>query len=253
MARLCLVFALAVLVFARTGLGQDDVADVLSREIKIGGDPNKTYFLIHPKDDAKPPEQGFSLLLILPGGDGSADFHPFVKRIYKHALSEQYLVAQLVSVRWNADQQIIWPQKKDPLPNMKFTTEQFIEGVVKDVEKAYKVNPRHVFTMSWSSSGPATYAASLQKKKSITGSYIVMSVFFPEKLPPLRGAKGYPYYIEHSPDDKVCAFSLAESARDLLTKSKAVVEFSTYPGGHTWPPDVYARVQKAVKWLKDHS
>jgi predicted esterase len=244
----CLLF-----VFAGILSAQDDVADIRSDKIRIGKDPNKTYFLIHPKDDSKPPANGFNLLLVLPGGDGSEAFHPFIKRIFKHALSDEYIAAQLVRAKWTRNQQTIWPHKGAKVPGMKFTTEQFIEGVVKHVKKKYKVNPKHVFTLSWSSGGPAAYAASLQKKKSITGSYIVMSVFYPETLPPLRYAKGYPYYIEHSPEDNRCKFELAKKAKELLTKHKAIVEFSTYSGGHRWPPDVYDRIRKAVKWLEENS
>src|SRR5262249_24557697 len=71
-----------------------DVADIPAQALQAAGDANKRYFLIGPRKNAKPPAQGYGLLVILPGGDGSADFHPFVKRIYKYALPDRYLAAQ---------------------------------------------------------------------------------------------------------------------------------------------------------------
>ena len=172
-------------------VAQDDVADVLSKKLQAGNDPNKKYFLIHRGDAREPPQEGFRLLVVLPGGDGSESFHPFVKRIYRHALPEGYLVAQPVAVKWTSGQRIVWPHKKTKVSRMRFTTEEFVEAVIADVRKHHKINGRHVFTLSWSSSGPAAYAASLQRKKSITGSYVAMSVFKKKFLPPLTRAKGH--------------------------------------------------------------
>src|SRR5262249_42979507 len=73
-----------------------DVADIPSKELKAGGDADKRYFLIGPNKDAKGPTDGYGLVVILPGGDGSAEFNPFVRRIYKNALPDGYLAAQPV-------------------------------------------------------------------------------------------------------------------------------------------------------------
>ncbi len=175
-----------------------DVADIPSQELKAGGDADKRYLLIGPKKDAKPPAGGYGLVVIMPGGDGSADFHPFVKRIYKNALSDEYLAAQPIAVKWAADQQIVWPTKSNPVAKMKFSTEEFIEAVIDDVAKKHKLDRTKVFSLSWSSSGPAAYAASLQEKHIIRGSFIAMSVFQPRFLPPLKAAKGQAYYLYHS-------------------------------------------------------
>jgi hypothetical protein len=78
---------------------QDDVADVPSQDLKAGKDDNKRYFLIGPAKGAKAPKGGYGLVVVLPGGAGTADFHPFVKRIYKNALPEGYLAAQPVAVK----------------------------------------------------------------------------------------------------------------------------------------------------------
>ena len=75
-----------------------DVADVPAEERKAGEDPRKRYFLIGPSPASTAPAEGYRLLVVLPGGDGGADFHPFAKRIAKNGLPPGYLVAQLVAV-----------------------------------------------------------------------------------------------------------------------------------------------------------
>jgi predicted esterase len=232
---------------------QDDVAEVPSEDLKAGGDKDKRYFLIGGGKDAKPPAAGYKLAVIMPGGPGTADFNPFVKRIWMHALSKEYLVAQPVAVKWAKDQAIVWPTKNNPVEGMKFSTEDFVEAVIKEVSGRYKVDPRFIFTFSWSSSGPAAYAISLQHKKSVTGSFVAMSVFKPDFLPPLALAKGHAYFIDHSREDKVCPFRMAEEARDELKKAGAKVEFSEQTGAHGWTSDVYPRMKKGFEWLEKNA
>jgi predicted esterase len=231
-----------------------DVADIPSQELQAGGDANKRYFLIGPKKNAKPPAEGYGLLVIMPGGDGSAGFHRFVKRIYKHALPDQYVAAQPVAVQWTPDtpnEEIIWPTKTTPVPKMKFSTEEFVEAVIKDVAKKRKVDRTRVFTLSWSSSGPAAYATSLHKERTVTGSFIAMSVFNPEFLPPLKEAKGHAYYIYHSPEDSRCPYRMAEQAKDDLAKNGAKVHLQTFKGGHTWANgNPYGDIRQGVEWLE---
>jgi predicted esterase len=227
-----------------------DVADIPARELKAGGDADKRYFLIGPKKDAKAPAEGYGLVLILPGGDGSADFHPFVKRIYKNALPDGYVAAQPVAVQWTDGQQIVWPTKTNPVDKMKFTTEEFVEAVIADAAKNHKIDRKRILTLSWSSSGPAAYAASLRDGSSVTGSLVAMSVFNPKYLPPLKGAKGHAYYLYHSEDDRVCPYRMAEQARDKLTENGAKVRLETYEGGHGWRGDVFGDIRNGVEWLE---
>jgi RNA polymerase sigma factor (sigma-70 family) len=230
-----------------------DVADVPAQELQAGGDVNKRYFLIGLKKDTKPAGKGLGLIVAMPGGDGSADFHPFVRRIYKHAVPEGYVLAQPVAVRWTEDQEIVWPTKKTPVPGMKFSTEEFVEAVIKDVADKHKIDPERVFTLTWSSSGPAAYAVSLSSDK-ITGSFVAMSVFKPDLLPPLEKAKGHAYFLYHSPDDRVCPFRMAEQAEKDLKKNGAVVKLTTYQGGHGWRGNLYDNIRDGIEWLKkNHS
>jgi beta-lactamase regulating signal transducer with metallopeptidase domain/predicted esterase len=229
-----------------------DVADIPSQELQAGGDSSKRYMLIGPKKDVKPPADGFGLIVIMPGGDGSANFHPFVKRIYKNALSDQYLAAQPIAVKWAPDQQIVWPTKANPVGKMKFGTEEFVEAVIGDVAKKHKLDRAKVFTLSWSSSGPAAYATSLQEKHSVRGSFIAMSVFNPNFLPPLKNAHGQAYYLYHSQQDRVCPFRMAEQAKTSLAENGAKLHLETYEGGHGWRGNLYSDIRKGIEWLAEN-
>jgi hypothetical protein len=69
---------------------QEDVADITSQDLRADKDENKRCFLVGPQKGTTAPKKGYGLLVVLPGGDGSADFQPFVKRIYKNAVPEGY-------------------------------------------------------------------------------------------------------------------------------------------------------------------
>jgi beta-lactamase regulating signal transducer with metallopeptidase domain/predicted esterase len=227
-----------------------DVADIPSQELQAAGDANKRYLLIGPKKNSKPPAEGYGLLVIMPGGDGSADFHPFVKRIYKNALSDRYLAAQPIAVQWTKNQEIVWPTKTNPVAKMKFGTEEFVDAVIDDVAKKHKPDRTRVFSLSWSSSGPAAYAASLQYKRSVVGSFIAMSVFNPKFLPALSEAKGHAYYLYHSQQDRVCPYRMAEQAKNSLSENGAKVHLETYEGGHGWRGNVYRDIRNGIEWLE---
>ncbi len=253
-ARVVAVAALAIALLSGGRLAAwDDVADVKSQDLRIGKDENKRYFLIEPPKAVKEPKKGYGLLVVLPGGDGGADFHPFVKRIYKNAVPEGYVLAQPVAVKWTDEQQIVWPTEKSSVEGMKFSTEDFIDAVIKDVGGKYTIDPERIFTLSWSSSGPAAYAASLRSKK-IAGSFIAMSVFKPDFLPPLKKAKGHAYYLYHSPDDRVCPYRMAEQAEKDLKENGATVKLATYDGDHGWRGNLYDDIKDGVEWLeKNHA
>ncbi len=244
--------ALCWVVFsgAVESLGQDDVADVPSKELFAGGDKNKRYFLIGGGEEGRVPKRGYNLLVVLPGGDGGADFNPFVKRIYKNSLSKRYLVAQLVAVKWTPSQLIVWPTKKAKVEEQGFSTEEFVEAVVGDIKAKYRLNEQNIFTLSWSSGGPAAYAISVQEEKSVVGSYIAMSVFKPDELGSLVHSAGHFYFIEHSPEDKVCPFRMAKNAHKALREHGAETKLVTYKGGHGWHGNVFGRIRKGIRWLE---
>jgi predicted esterase len=221
--------------------GGEDVADIPSQDLQAGKHAKMRYFLIGPYAESEMPEKGFGLL--------SADFHPFVKRIFKYALPDNYLVAQPVAVQWSPKQEITWPTKKKQTSGQKFTTEEFIDAVIKDASAKQKINPDRVFTLSWSSGGPAAYACSLSSKK-IKGSFVAMSIFKPKDLPPLDNAKGRSYYIYHSIQDRVCPMFFARQAVKDLKKHDAQVKLFTYHGGHGWKPGLYEDIRAGIEWLE---
>jgi predicted esterase len=136
---------------------------------------------------------------------------------------------------------------------MEFSTEEFVDAVIEEVAKKHKIDRTRVFTLSWSSSGPAAYAVSLQKKRRVTGSYIAMSVFNPKFLPPLEGAKGHAYYLYHSWQDRVCPYRMAEQAKKSVEENGAKVRLETYEGGHGWRGNVYDDIRSGIEWLeKNH-
>jgi len=245
MAVVCLCWALA---WTPTW-AQKDVADIPHQDLRAGADKDKRYFLIVAGDRLQVPPGGFGLVVVLPGGDGGPDFLPFVKRIYKHALPKGYLVAQLVAVKWTPEQPIVWPTEGVKVAKQRFSTEQFVDAVVKDVAGKFPLSDR-IFSLAWSSGGPAAYAASLHETKPVTGSFIAMSVFKPKQLPPLAQAKAHAYFLYHSPQDRVCPFGMAKAADQALTAQGAKVKLLEYAGGHGWRGAVYPRIREGVQWLE---
>ncbi len=228
----------------------DDVADVPAQERRAGDDENRRYFLIGPPAGVKPPKEGYGLVIVLPGGDGSAEFHAFVKRIYKHAVPEGYVVAQPIAVEWRSGQKTVWPTALSRVPGQKFTTEEFIRSVVVDVKAAHKIDARKVFLLTWSSSGPAAYTESVSEGTPVAGSFIAMSVFRPELLGKSPALKGRRYYLYHSPEDRVCPFRMAQTAHEFLKSKGAEVQMATYRGGHGWrSPTLYADIRRGLEWL----
>src|SRR5262249_1365729 len=141
-ARVPLFLLLVLAITLRPGrlsAQADDVADVPSQELRAGKDEKKRFFLIGPREGARSPRQGFGLVVTLPGGPGSADFPPFVKRIFKYAIPDGYLVAQPVAVKWTDEQGVVWPTEKDAVAKKKFSTEKFVAEVIKEVKHKHKV------------------------------------------------------------------------------------------------------------------
>jgi predicted esterase len=222
-------------------------------DLRAGDDEHMRYFLVGPRAQGKAPKDGFKLLLVLPGGDGSADFATFVRRIAANATDGQWLLAQLVAPMWTDKQAdtLVWPTRQNKADGMKFATEDFVAAVIRDVERRHPVDPQFVFTLSWSSAGPAAYAVSLDPSIGVTGSFVAMSVFKPDQLPPLKRAKGHAYYLLHSPQDFI-PIAMAKDAQKQLGKAGAEVGMAEYEGGHGWRGDVYGTMRLGIEWLERH-
>jgi len=226
------------------------LADMQVQVLRAGGDEKKQYFLIRRPGEA--PKEGWRTLFVLPGGSGGADFRTFVTAMTKFALPDGYQTVQLIAPVWDAKQaqDLVWPTDKLKTASVKFSTRDFFLAVRAEVEKSQRIDPRYVFTLTWSSSGPNGYLLSLDPKVGVTGSFIAMSVFQPAQLPSLQSAKGRPYFLYHSPADFI-PFVQAEAARDALRKAGAIVELVSYPGGHGWTGETMADIRKGITWLEE--
>jgi predicted esterase len=231
-----------------------DMADVPAQDLRAGGDDKKRYFLIGARK-AEPPAAGYGLLIVLPGGDGSADFQPFIRRIYKHVLNDRWLIAQAVAPRWDEDQfdRIVWPTATSGYPAARFTTEDFIQAIVGDVRAKAKINPRRVFLLGWSSGGPPCYAATLHKDSVVAGAFIAMSIFRPGELPALVNAKDRAFYLLQSSQDQVTPIQHAAVAEKALRAAAAKVRLSRYEGGHGWHGDAWAMIGDGLTWLEQQA
>ena len=238
---------LACILPVAAGLATQETA---VEDLRIGDDENKRYFLIGFKPDAKPPADGYRLLVVLPGGDGGADFHPFVKRIFENALPEGYILAQAVAPEWNDDKnRVVWPTRKLRTKEMKFPTETFIAAIIKDVQGRHTIDAKHIYLLGWSSGGPPCYTIAIDRKTAVTGAFVAMSVFKPDLLPPLARAKGKAFYVLHSPQDFI-KMHFPEAAVKQLAEKGAKTKLETYSGGHGWRGDVYGNIRAGIEWLE---
>lgn len=217
----------------------------------IKGDTNKRYFLTMP--DGETPAAGHKLLIVLPGGDGSANFRGFVKNIAARAVPPGYIVVQALAPEWtDHPERIVWPTASDKDPKATFPTEQFIVELVEEVRASHPVDPSKVFMFGWSSGGPPSYAAALREGSPVRGAFVAMSVFKPDRLPALDGARDKAFYMLHSPQDFI-PMHFPEAARDRLAAAGAKTTLATYQGGHGWKGDVFGNIRTGVEWLEANS
>jgi poly(3-hydroxybutyrate) depolymerase len=217
----------------------------------LGGDPLQRYVLHGPRGEA--PAEGFRLLVVLPGGDGSLDFRSFVASIAAEAVPASYLVAQALAPAWSEDpERVVWPTRGLEGKRAKFESEALIEGIVADVAQQHRLDERHVYLLGWSSGGPPCYAAAVAKDSRVRGALVAMSVFKPEQLGALSGAKKRAFYVLHSPEDFI-AMSFPERAVKELAKAGARTKLVTYAGGHGWHGDVFGNIAAGVAWLEENS
>lgn len=231
-----------------------ELKDIPAAIVSAGYDNQQRYVLVGLRPGRPEPEGGYKVLLVLPGGDGSAEFKAFSQRLYKNALGPDWVLAQLIAPKWDDQQfdQVVWPTKGLPYKAARFTTEHLADAVLADLAKRCDINPAKVYALGWSSGGPAACTLLLRKKPDVplAGAIIAMSVFRPEHTEGLEQAKGKRVVLLHSPDDKVTPFRFAESAKEALAKSGAAVDLRTYPGGHGWQGDPFAAIKQGVEWLE---
>lgn len=215
--------------------------------------PKSRFFVIPPRE----PEAGAAkaamdapegLLVVLPGGDASAEFLPFVENGI-HAQLPDFCCAMVTAPKWKDDQKIVWPTAKSRTPGMEYTTEEYVRAVVADVKKARRIDEKRVLLLVWSSSGPAAYATLLGGDSPFTGAYVAMSIWPAPAAADLARAKGRRIVLDQSPEDTTTVFAHARKAHAALTKAGAVVRLSTYAGGHGWNDAPLPRLRKGLLWL----
>ncbi|NJN14330.1 MAG: hypothetical protein HC813_01395 [Planctomycetes bacterium] len=248
-ARRC-ASTLLILLAAASSARSDEAERIPSEAVALGGHEKKSIFRLGPLPGAEEPEAGFGLLVLLPGGNGSADFNMFCRRILANGAGKEYVAVQLVAPKWSEEQEIVWPTERSKVEGMGFPVVDFIEEAIADARQWKKIDRKRIFCLGWSSSGPALYEHSLAETKSAVGWFIAMSVFKPDQLPDLKAAKGNAYFLYHSPDDRVCPFRMAEDAAKKLKKKRAKVEFKQYAGGHGWHGNMYGDLRAGIAWLE---
>jgi len=209
--------------------------------------PRGVYFTI----PAKAPVAGKKgpLLVVLPGGDGSRDFLPFVENGILGSAPEDCTGVLVTSVKWRDDQKVVWPTAQTKVQDQQWTTEAFVAAVVKAVQQEAAIDQKRIAVLAWSSSGPAVYPMLLDPKGPFARGYVAMSVWPAFEKKGTTAAKGRRFVLDQSPDDQVTTFSHAREAYTALTAAGATVQMSTYRGGHGWQDDPLARLRANLAWL----
>lgn len=217
-----------------------------SKAIELPRHEGGRYFLIDARGEA--PEQGHGLLVVLPGGAGTADFLPFVENGVLGAAPEEFVGAMVTSVRWSEDQEIVWPTQRNRVRGMRFSTEDYVAAVVDDVARRTNIDRERVLLLAWSSSGPDAYEIALARRTSFAGFYVAMSVFNPQRSA-LARARGRRFVLDQSPEDQVTPFRFAAEGHEVLTGRGAQVWLRTYAGGHGWHDAPIPRIRDGLRWL----
>jgi predicted esterase len=213
-----------------------------------GGDERKLYCLIGNRSESSIPKK---LLVVMPGGDGSSKFSPFIRRLYKHALDDSWMVAQIVAPKWSRTQQqrVVWPLQSDDYPEVELGTDELFDVVVDDITGRAPIDQKQIHLLAWSSSGPAAYRIALRDEPRLAGAFIAMSVFKKDELSRSTSGICPAIYLLQSPDDRITRFQDAEAAKEYLTSLGRRVALTEYAGGHGWHGNPYQMVSQGVAWL----
>ncbi len=236
------VSAVVMAAFASAAAAQGKAVEATLPEL-----PKSLYFVMAPKKPAAAGRKN-GLIVVLPGGNGSRDFLPWVENALLAQRPDDCAGVLVTSVKWQRDQETIWPTKSNPVPGMEYTTEQYVRAVVAAVEKDLAVDPVRRVVVAWSSSGPAIHPLMAVEDGPFARAYIAMSVW-PRDLVNLAPVKARRYVLDQSPEDQTTTFSHVREAYAALTKAGAVVRLSTYAGGHGWHDEPLPRFKQGLTWL----
>lgn len=208
--------------------------------------PESPYFVLPPRKDPSAGKPA-RLLVVVPGGTGSADFWPWVRDSLAAQVPAECAVAMVTAARWRDDQQIVWPTTQHPVDGMKYPTEKVVRAVVRQVAREFAVGPGDVAVLAWSSGGAAMHPLLAAADGPFARGYVAMSVF-PEGLD-LAAVAARRYVLDQSPEDQTTLFQHVRTAHAALTKAGAQVLVTTYRGGHGWHDDPLPRLKKNLAWL----
>ena len=189
----------------------------------------------------------------MPGGDGiPADFHPFVKRIFKHAVPEGYVVAQPVAPKWTAEQKIVWPTEINKVDGMKFSTEKFVEAVIADVAAKHKLDPQRIYTLSWSlerAAGVCDLAHEPQSRR-IVRRHVGVQSEIPAAAGCRQGARVLSVPFAGRP-----GLPLSDGQRrgEDTSGKGCKVQLTDYAGGHGWRGGLYEQIRGGINWLEKNA
>ena len=217
------------------------------RERTIAALPRSCWFLLPPRTPPKP-DTKLGLLVVLPGGDATKDFLPFVQNGLFAQAPDDFAGVMLTAVQWTPGQQVVWPTERSKADGMQYTTEQYVRAVLAEVGAELPIDPARRVVVAWSSSGPAIHALMAAKDAPFDRAYIAMSVW-PQGLKDLAAVEGRRYVLDQSPDDQVTIFRHVRDAHAALSKAGAQVRVSNHAGGHGWTDAPLPRFAQNLAWL----
>lgn len=223
---------------------------VVATEHQVGDDERRTFYLVASRSLNRSEHR--KLVLVLPGGSGQAPgYLPWLMGLARQ-MHGDYVFAVISAPQWSEKQaeSITWVSAwwMERFPEAEFPTELLIHDVYADVRKLGVVRIDKTFLWGWSSSGPAVYAAALEKDARYDGAYINSSVYRPERLD-LARARNRRFYLQQGKDDTVTEPRWAEQAAEQLDDAGARVKLDLIDGGHGFGKNHLGNVQAALEWL----
>ena len=126
------------------------------------------------------------------------------------------------------------------------TSEQVLR-VVEDVSQRHRVS--RVVLLGFSQGVSAAYLAAMKRPDRIAGIVAFAGGFPRTSVTPeqLKAASRIRVMIAHGTGDEQVALEASERARDLLREAGFNVQFETFEGGHTLPPDA---MRNSGAWIR---
>jgi phospholipase/carboxylesterase len=134
----------------------------------------------------------------------------------------------------------LWPVIDPP-------TSDFILAVVEEISRTLPVSD--VVLLGFSQGVSAAYLAAMKRPERLAAVVAFAGAFPAEWITPeqIKAGSRLRVMIAHGTADKQIGLQQSERARDLLREAGYRVQFETFDGGHTLPPDV---MRRAGEWIR---